>query len=210
MKHRSPADTLHPLQPPPDSAWSLLPQASWPPRQRHWLLRPGALSGGLRQLGRFELRVALERVDALDVREAWTLCRPARHPIWLREVVMSIDGVDAVFARSFTPLPASQATWQAMRRLRTRPLADMLYHDPRILRSPFAVSRLNRTQPLWRSAVRTLGAPASGSQPLWARLSVFWCMGQPLMVAECFLPGFWQLPGHPALPAADTGPLPMR
>ena len=35
---------------------------------------------------------------------------------------------------------------------------------------------------------------------VWARRSVFWRMGQPLLVAECFLPGFWTLTAGRAVP----------
>ena len=66
-------------------------------------------------------------------------------PVWIREVLMSVDGVDSVPARSLTPLAASHGAWQGMRRLRT--LADMFYHDRTVIRSPFACRRLARPCP---------------------------------------------------------------
>lgn len=177
------------------SGWRSAAAPSLTPHQKFWLFRPGALTAGLRRLGHLELRVEREQVKGLHSDEAWMLARPARSEIWLREICMSIDGTDAVFARSFTPLAASHALWQGMRRLRTRPLADMLYHDPQITRSRFFVCRLHRQQPLYRSMRLRLGADCPDATDVLARCSVFWRLGQPLLVAEAFLPDFWEIAG---------------
>jgi len=163
--------------------------------QKYWLFRPGALTAGLRKLGRVELEVLGEYAEGLREDEAAGLAHPPRTPVWVREIVMSVDGVCSVAARSLTPLRASHGAWQGMRRLRTRPLADMLYHDPRVTRSPFAVARLQRPMPFHALACSVLArqdAPPS-SAALLARRSVFWRAGQPLLVAECFLPAFWRI-----------------
>src|SRR5690606_7633347 len=96
-----------------------------------------------------DLKVVREYAHGLRPDEAWTLRRPARHPVWIREIIMSLDGEPCVFARSFTPLRASHGSWQGMRRLRTRPLADMLYHDSQVTRSAFAVQRLRPWETLY-------------------------------------------------------------
>lgn len=173
------------------SGWRSAAPPSLTSHQKFWLFRPGALTAGLRRLGTVKLRVEREQVDSLRPEEAWMLARPARDPIWLREICMSIDGTDAVFARSFTPLAASHALWQGVRRLRTRPLADMLYHDAQIRRSPFFVCRLHRQHPLYRSIRLRLGDRCPEATSILARCSVFWRLGQPLLVAEAFLPEFW-------------------
>jgi len=149
----------------------------------------------LRQLGRVDLRVIRETRTALHEQEAWMLDRRAQSPIWLREICMAIDGTDSVFARSFTPLRASHALWQGMRRLRTRPLADMLYHDAQITRSQFFVCRLHRQHPLYRSLHTHLGVDCPAPEAVLARCSIFWRLGEPLLVAEAFLPAFWDVAG---------------
>lgn len=126
------------------------------------------------------------------------LGRAVASPVWVREIIMSIDGVNSVFARSFTPLTCSHGLWQGMRRLQTRPLADMLYHDPQITRSRFLACRLRKQQPLYRSARHMLSAKCPPANAMLARCSVFWRQGQPLLVAECFLPEFWQLAARSA------------
>jgi len=63
------------------------------------------------------------------------------------------------------------------------------------VRTPFAVARVRASMPLYR-AVRLAWADAAAAVArgtLLARRSVFWRHGQPLLVAECFLPGFWAL-----------------
>jgi chorismate--pyruvate lyase len=185
--------TLMELHPTPHGNWRTAVAPSFTRQQKHWLLRPGALTGGLRRLGDVDLRVVRERADGLTPSESWMLSRTPASPIWLREIMMSINGVNSVLARSFTPLQASHSWWQGMRRLRTRPLADMLYHDPQIVRSRFFVCRLTDQHPMYRSAQRMLGDQCPPARAMLARCSVFWRCGQPLLVAECFLPEFWDL-----------------
>ena len=181
------------LTPPSRSTWMPVPSPSLNLAQKHWLFRPGALTAGLRELGHVELRVINEQVIGLLPAEAWMLQRQAYSPIWLREIMMSINGIDSVFARSFTPLSASHGLWQGMRRLRSRPLADMLYHDPQITRSAFLACKLHRQAPLYKTAQRIMGSQRPPAHRLLARCSVFWREREPLLVAECFLPAFWTL-----------------
>ncbi len=112
--------------------------------QTFWLFRPGALTSGLCGLGQVVLRVSREYTQAVCASEACLLKLPARAPVWVREVVMAIDGIDCVSARSLTPLRASQGAWAGIRRLNTRPLAAMLYSDSTILRSRGACTHATR------------------------------------------------------------------
>lgn len=176
--------------------FSLHPARGWrdalPPslssHQKYWLLRPGALTAGLRQLGQVRLRVLREYPQGAPNDEAHGMSLAARTPCWVREVCMEIDDVDCVVARSLTPLKASHGVWQGMRKLRTRPLADMLYNDPSIHRSAFVCSALRGPQAFAATPMQVL---EHRPHALWARCSVFWRQGQPLLVTECFLPAFW-------------------
>jgi len=151
-------------------------------------------------MGELQLQVLREYRASASLDEALGLRVAAGAPVWVREVLMSLDGTAVVAARSLTRLAATHGAWQGMRRLRTRPLADMLYHDRRIVRSRFAWARLQRPLAFY-AALRRLGSslcsisPAGLDTPegLLARRSVFWRGDQPLLVAECFLPGFWRL-----------------
>lgn len=171
--------------------WHAAPPPSLPPQAKTWLSRPGALTAGLRALGAFRLRVLAEYAQGVPPDEAHGMGLAPGAPVWVREIVMSVDGVDAVMARSLTPLAASHGVWQGVRRLRTRPLADMLYHDRGIRRSAFAYSPVGHGVALRAPARNVLPADTRENAGLWARRSVFWRTGQPLLVTECFLPGFW-------------------
>lgn len=185
------------------AGWLAQAPALLSPAQRHWLFRPGALTAGLRQVGQVRLRVLAEYADGAPADEARAMRIAPGAPVWIREVLMSVNGVDSVPARSLTPLTASHGAWQGMRRLLTRPLADMLYHDSTVIRSPFACRRLASPVPFHATASNVLPPEARALQAgrIWARRSVFWRQGQPLLVAECFLPDFWELiAGQPVPP----------
>gem|GEM_PF-267582 len=181
------------LNAPVDGAyWCRAAPVSASALQKHWLLRPGALTDGLRSVGRLHLRVLREARVSASADEAVALGERVGAPLWVREVLMTIDGTAVVAARSLARLAATHGVWQGMRRLRTRPLADMLYHDRRIIRSRFAVARLQRPLAFY-ATLRRIKPDCDSSGRLLARRSVFWRDGQPLLVAECFLPDFWRL-----------------
>ncbi|MGO4398781.1 chorismate--pyruvate lyase family protein [Achromobacter sp. PAB15] len=196
--------------PPLAAGWLAAAPPVLPPALRHWLFRPGALTAGLRQVGHVRLRVLAEYADGAPRDEALAMGIAPGSPVWIREVLMSVNGVDSVPARSLTPLRASHGAWQGMRRLLTRPLADMLYHDSTVIRSPFACRRLASPVPFYATARDVLPADRREQDAgrVWARRSVFWRQGQPLLVAECFLPGFWDLianqPAPPLVPHQRT------
>lgn len=177
------------LLPPTVRGWRDCTPPSLPSAQQHWLLRPGALTAGLRQLGSVQLRVLREYACGAPADEAHGMGLMRNTPVWVREVIMAIDDVDCVVARSLTPLSASHSVWQGMRRLRTRPLADMLYHDRSVTRSAFVCRQLDWAAAFYATALR---AQRGADCRLWARRSVFWRATQPLLVAECFLPAFWR------------------
>lgn len=182
--------TYRSLPPVSPLGWRPAPPPSLPVAHKTWLFRPGALTAGLRALGKMDLRVLAEYASGAPADEAHGMRLAPGAPVWVREIAMAIDGRDAVVARSLAPLPASHGVWQNMRRLRTRPLADMLYHDRTIRRSPFACALLAPPLALYRTVLGT--DPDCARAPLWARRSVFWRHGLPLLVAECFVPGFWR------------------
>lgn len=168
---------------------------SWSIAQKQWLMRPGALTRALRELGPLELRVLAEYPDGATSDEARKLNILARTPVWVREIVMSIEGSQCVAARSLTPLQASHGIWQGIRKLRSRPLADILYNDVAITRSDFEVAQLRRQSALFNTVLRTIPEQSkqTSSIKFLARRSVFWRQESALLVAECFLPDFWRL-----------------
>lgn len=167
--------------------------------QRVWLCLPGALTAGLRRLGHVHLRVCRESMEHLPAAWAGEAGLAAGCAVWWREIIMSIDGIPAVQACSFTPRAASLGPWKAMRGLGQRPLADILYQDPLIQRSRFRFGRLRARQ----ASRPWVGVPANAL--ILARHSVFMRLEQPLLVAEYFLPEFWKIADRQGSQAREAG-----
>ncbi|GAB2887115.1 chorismate lyase [Paraburkholderia jirisanensis] len=177
---------------PADAHWRVAPLPRFTSDQKDWLTRGGSLTAHLRMLGTVAVRVTREAVAQPWADEHRALGASARAPVWVREVVLSVDGTPFVVAHSIAPVAASVGVWQAMRRLRTRPLAELLYSDSSVARSALVSRRLTARHPLYALAARELDA-RSEAQPhsLVARRSVFERHGEPLMVTECMLPALW-------------------
>ncbi|MEM5296390.1 chorismate lyase [Burkholderia sp. JPY481] len=178
---------------PADTHWRVAPLPTFSAAQKDWLTRGGSLTAHLRVLGAVAVRVTREAVALPWPDEAAALGLTPRAPVWVREVVLSVDGVAFVAAHSVTPRAASVGIWQATRRLRTRPLAELLYSDSSVARSSLVSRRVGQRHPLYRLAAREIGGGAvDAPDALVARRSVFERHGAPLMVTECMLPALWE------------------
>ncbi|MEI7293838.1 chorismate lyase [Paraburkholderia tropica] len=178
-----------------DAHWRVAPLAAFSAAQKDWLTRGGSLTAHLRTLGQVRVRVTREAVDMPWSDECAALGLAPRERAWVREIVLEVDGVPFVAAHSATPLEASHGVWQAMRRLRTRPLAELLYSDSGVARSALVSRRVSARHPLHALAAREIGetgsACAHAPHAFVARRSVFERHGKPLLVTECMLPALW-------------------
>jgi chorismate lyase len=172
-----------------DAHWRVAPRPAFSAAQKDWLTRGGSLTAHLRTLGPVEVRVTREAVCLPWPDECAALGLAPRERAWVREIVLVVDGVPFVAAHSATPLAASHGVWQAMRRLRTRPLAELLYSDSGVARSALVSRRVNARHPLHALAARQTAGHAP--QVFYARRSVFERHGVPLLVTECMLPALW-------------------
>ncbi|SAK49673.1 chorismate lyase [Caballeronia hypogeia] len=168
--------------------WRINPFPSLTDVKKDWLTRGGSLTAHLRTLGTVTVEVTREAVDLPWRDEARALGVTPRTPVWTREVVLKVDGVPFVVAHSIVPLAHSTGIWQSMRRLRTRPLAELLYSDSSVSRSVLTNRVLTARHPLYRLASAQGGQAAHA---LVARRSVFRRHGAPLMVTECMLDALW-------------------
>jgi chorismate--pyruvate lyase len=157
--------------------------------QKDWLTRGGSLTAHLRSLGAVTLRVTRETVAQAWRDEHAALGVAPRASVWVREVVLQVNGVPFVVAHSIAPLAASRGVWQSMRRLSSRPLAELLYDDGTVSRSVLVSARLTARHPLFALARREFAGAAPHA--LVARRSVFVRRGAPLMVTEAMLPALW-------------------
>ncbi len=157
---------------------------------RDWLRAPGSLSRRLAKLGeRFEVEVLRQAVAPLRRHERVALGQPHYGLALVREVILRVDGEPVVWARSAVHQLGTRGPWKALRGLGNRPLAHMLYDDPRIRRSELQPRRLARHGVTRRQLARQWQA-ATGAEPspqmLWSRNSVFSCRGADLRVMEVF------------------------
>jgi len=167
---------------------------TWLPRPavrgplRHWLTARGSLSERLRAACSAGFRVQCLhqglRLAWPDERVALRLA--AHEPTLVREVLLFCGATPVVFARSLAAASHLDGPWRALRGLGSRPLATMLFADPRIARGMLEYSRLDARKPLHRRAAAAAPVLAPES---WARRSVFCRDRAPLLVTEVFLPG---------------------
>jgi chorismate--pyruvate lyase len=154
-----------------------------------WLEANGSLTLRLRQLGATQVVLVRQGTQRLWSSEQYDLGTNSGH---VREVVITVDGVAAVWARSATTNVALRGTWKALSHLGDRPLADLLFNDRMIERGKLQSIRLARhslVESRLRSAWLELHPMArSDAVPQWGRSSVFIRKSQPLRVFEAFAP----------------------
>ena len=159
------------------------------PALRRWLQADGSLTARLRQHGQVTVQVLAQ--------SAMPLWREERLDLgvrcgYVREVVLLLDAVRVVWARSATQLHTIEGPWRAMRGLGTRPLAELLFAGRRVQRTPLRAHHLVKRSAMERHLRNQwlhLPQQTTGAEvPQWARSSVFWHKGQPLRVMEAFAP----------------------
>ncbi|HTI17512.1 MAG TPA: chorismate lyase [Trinickia sp.] len=186
------------------AAWRAALRPSLTFDQKDWLTRGSSLTAHLRTLGAVTVRVTREAVAPAWADEHTALGVALREPVWVREVVLLVDGVPFVVAHSVAPLATSRGVWQSMRRLSARPLAELLYDDGAVSRSGLVSARHTARHPLFALARREFASKVPHA--LLARRSVFMRHGAPLMVTECMLPALWAcLAERRKLPSGQAG-----
>lgn len=157
-----------------------------------WLQAPGSLSRHLAATGTcFEVQLLWQGLAPARPHEARGLgCAPG-WPCLVREVLLRVDGLPLVCARSLAPHRSTRGAWRALRTLGGRPLAEILFQDPGVRRSPLRVWRQRAGSADVRHMNRRLraaGVPLDDGGACWGRYSVFHRQGAPLLVQEVFLP----------------------
>ena len=161
-------------------------------RVRRWLTAGGSLSARLQAVCEsFSVQRLRQGASGLRHDEAAALkSRPGR--THAREVVLRCDGEPVVYARSVVDARHVRGPWRALRGLGTRPLAQLLFQDQAIARSPLEYRRL-APGTAWRRQVERRWKEATGEPlpagALWARRSRFAKAGATLLLVEVFSPG---------------------
>jgi len=158
--------------------------------RRRWVGASGSLSARLAGAGQaFSVQVLKQGRQKLHADEARALGLPGLRPGYVREVVLRVDDVAVVFARSVTAHAQSLGPWRSIRGLGTRPLADVLFKRLGLARTPLEFARLKPASPLRRAVAQAwqeATAEALATRSLPSRRSVFTRRGAPLLVMEVF------------------------
>lgn len=102
----------------------------------------------------------------------------------VREVLLRDSEHVLVFAHSLVTPRDLRGVWRGLSRLGSRPLAEMLFNDPTVVRLPMEYRKIDVRHPLYRRAQQVAPFAMTG---VWARRSVFLKQGRPLLVTEVFL-----------------------
>ena len=141
----------------------------------------GSLTAALRQHGTTTVTV-LRQAPARAHRDEVGLLDPRRQlRLTVREVVLHVHGEPWVFAHTLANLPAQRL----LRRAGRRPLATVLFTDPKVIASGLHYRRLPAGHALTKGANAVLSAPTCG---LSARRALFIRGAARLVVTEVFLP----------------------
>ncbi|WP_461584051.1 chorismate--pyruvate lyase family protein [Tepidiphilus sp. HLB4] len=157
-----------------------------PRRLQPWLAERGSLTARIRAHCReFAVRRLWEGWGRPYPDEAIALNVPRWERVRVREVALLADGVPVVFARSLTAWQGVRYPWRLLQRIGNRPLGAVLFADPTVRRGTVQAVRLDARDPRYHRASALWREVPPG---LWARRSLFWRAGVPLLVSEVFLP----------------------
>lgn len=151
-----------------------------------WLRDHGSLTHRIQQrCTRFKVdkvRTGLARI-ALD--ESALLGIAPQQFAYAREVFLYADDQPVVFAHSALAHEHLRSAWSDVRTLGNKPLGALLFAHPQVERKPLHYKALRNTHMLYQRAATVLINPPPR---LWARRSLFYLHGAPLLVTEVFLP----------------------
>lgn len=172
-----------------DHFWQLSTLGCTPALQP-WLHDRGSLTQRIQQrCEKFTVQLLHNGLARIAYDESALLGIAPKQLAWSREVFLYADGKPVVFAHSTCAAAHLRGAWGAIAGLGNRPLGAMLFTHPLVKRMPLHYQPLHPHHPLHRSASRISHLPHT----LWARRSLFYLHGAPLLVTEVFLPDILQL-----------------
>ncbi len=165
-------------------AWRAAPPAH--PHPLHaWLTSRDSLTARIKnRVNSFNLvrLKQLAQLPNIDERRELGL-RRGEHAV-VREVLLRDSERVLVFAHSIASRRDLRGAWRGLSRLGSRPLAEMLFSDPTVVRLPIEYRKIDARHPLYRRAQQVTSLYTTSA---WARRSVFLKLGRPLLVTEVFL-----------------------
>lgn len=157
----------------------------------HWLRDHGSLTKRIQErCANFAVRNVHSGLASIASDESTLLGLASHTRAYTRDVLLLADNKPVVFAHSALAPQHLSGAWSALRTLGNKPLGALLFAHPQVERRPLRYKSLRDTHPLHQSASELLN---SLPPRLWARRSLFYLRGSPLLVTEVFLPEITQL-----------------
>ncbi|MCU7806773.1 MAG: chorismate lyase [Candidatus Thiodiazotropha sp. (ex Semelilucina semeliformis)] len=185
MTHRSP----HSSVPEPEwGEWRSQRLREIPSGVQTWLRDSGSLTRKVIQAcshGHFRVRL-LHQGWGRPLNSERKVMKTRRGVITLvREVELLCDEQPWVFARTLIPATSLQRSVRRLTQLGEKPLGAVLFSDPKVHRGVTQIARLQPKHPLFDAACIHID---DRPEMLWARRTMFYLAGRPLLVNEIFLP----------------------
>ncbi|MBB1384522.1 chorismate lyase [Pseudoalteromonas sp. SG45-5] len=167
--------------------WSPASQVSDLSNSEHdWLFESHSLTAKLKSHSQsFSVKVLSEQVFDLSIQQQKLLNCTLTSAL-NREVLLLCDDKPMVYAQSWLPdnLLLKQSK-NPLHNMGERPLGDVIFQDPELVRKNIEIARFNSIHPL-QQLVSQLNLP---KQTLLGRRSVFSLQTYNFLVCEVFLPG---------------------
>ena len=146
-----------------------VPSTLWP-----WLVTQTSLTAKLQTLGTLTVDVLEDAWGTPTARERKRLTLRPREAARIRTVLLKIDGVTVIYARSIIPAKSLKGHWRQVKNLKNKPLGGYLFKHRALTRSDVEVTQLPKEM--------------FPHQPniVWARRSVFQQFGPGILVNEAF------------------------
>ena len=151
------------------------------PSLHSWLLAPDSLTQKLKQqCQHFEVKVLGEGVHTSCIGEL-----PQQQQVWIREVLLYLDGQPWIFARTIIPQNIMNEKQADFTELGSKPLGELLFS-----KNEFIPGKIEIAQFSLSSRLAELAASLNQYvvEPLWGPRRYFHVGSEQLIVSEVFLP----------------------
>ncbi len=152
---------------------------------KEWLLDKGSLTQKLKShCQQFEV-IVLGEGKLIPFQDEL----PQKNSAWVREVLLCLDGIPWVFARTLIPLEMLNNQQFNFLTLGNRPLGELLYTKDDFIAGKIEVSHF---PPCYGLSTLLAQQGQSNQQSLWGRRRYFSHQNEQLIVSEIFLPAAQQ------------------
>lgn len=150
-----------------------------------WLYEAGSITQRLRDYyGPYvKVQVLNNQWQRPFISESQLFKVPSSRYMLTREVLLSVDDIPLVLARTLMPLATIRSAHRNLSHLGTRPLGEVIFSYPKLERLELQISQVHVRQ--W---CKTICQQAQINHALWGRRTIYAIHRHPLLVSEFFLP----------------------